>query len=203
MNKTIKKFALFSLLCIAAAAFAVPAQAQLGIAAGLNYSNFSEAREDAANEGLDNADGYHIGVFYDLSVGPVALRPGVFYRRVGEVEFDPGTLREVDLSSIDVPIDVRLRVPFPIISPYVLAGPVLSWPSSGDEEFGDRLEDMVISANIGAGVEVGLPGIGLRLMPEIVYAFGISDYISEESVAGIDFDEQKTNVLMVRLGLKL
>ena len=67
-----------------------PVQAQLGVSAGLNFDSAGDIETTAntsENETLDNATGYHIGVVYDLGLGPINLRPGLLYRNVGSYDF--------------------------------------------------------------------------------------------------------------------
>lgn len=192
---------------------AAPAQAQLGIAAGLNFDNLSDVDVNDSEASFDNATGYHIGVFYDLAVGPIGVRPGVFYRKAGDVRQDirRGNVDirdEFNLSLVEIPIDLRLRMAaLPLLTPYVLGGPVFALPTSEDDEFDAALEDWTISANIGAGVEVSIPGLPLTLYPELRYSFGVSRFFNEEyEFQGQTFrvdDSGSLNAFMVRLGIAL
>ncbi len=185
------------------------AHAQLGVAGGLNFDSFGDIETTSARGTFDNATGYHFGVFFDLSAAPIAVRPGVFIRDAGEVAF---RLQETDqkfsLSFIEVPIDIRVPLLHaPLVSPYVLAGPVLSFPRSGNDEFDDSLEDLAISGSVGAGVKVTVPGAGLRLYPELRYAFGLSGFLKDSfEVGGVTFAAENTvrlNAVMLRLGVGL
>ena len=80
-----------------------PAQAQLGVSAGLNFDSAGDIETTTntnENETLDNATGYHIGVVYDLGLGPVNLRPGLLYRNVGS--YDCTGVPEIDPDEVDV-----------------------------------------------------------------------------------------------------
>ena len=192
---------------------AAPAQAQFGVAAGLNFESSDDIRGSTTQEAaLDNSTGYHVGLVYDLGVGPLSLRPGVFYRRVGDVALpstDNGAelaIVERSLSTVEVPVDVRLTVlPLPVISPYVMAGPMASFPI-GEDELGDLTEDVSVSANIGVGANISLPGVSLALQPELRYEFGLTSYIGDEEVeiGGATFnpeDEPKLSAFSVRLNV--
>ncbi len=191
---------------------ALPAKAQLGAAVGLNYESFNDVDFGSRQAALESASGYHIGIFYDLAVGPVAIRPGVFYRSINNLEFKAADVlsgsRKVDINMVDVPIDLRFRMSTPVVKPYLLAGPVFSFASTSDKnEFADAIKDIGVAANIGVGVEVGLPGLSLRLFPEIRYGFGISRFMDENFEVGTtNFSAQDTqhiNTLQVRLGVAL
>lgn len=184
------------------------AQAQgLGIAAGLNYDDLSDIDTGSAETSFDNASGYHVGIFYDLAVGPLALRPGVYYMDIGEFEDSENIFEEsIDLSLIEVPVDVRLRLaPTPILTPYLMAGPVFRFPNSNSDSFDDALEEVNVAANIGAGLELNLPGIGLTFYPEVRYTFGLSNFTRDEfEIGGQNISVEKEgrlNTFILRLGV--
>ncbi|MFW5955146.1 MAG: outer membrane beta-barrel protein [Rhodothermales bacterium] len=181
------------------------ASGQFGIAAGLNFDNMSDisAEREAT---FDNATGFHVGIFYDLPLGAVALRPGLIYTNVGDIDVESteSAVRSLDLSLIEVPVDLRLRMMMPFIKPYGMAGPVLRFASSSDDAFEESLNNFSIAANIGLGLEIGAPGAQIRLFPEIRYAFGISSLTEDVSFLGQEFDvddDVRLNTFMLRLGV--
>ncbi|MEX2471799.1 MAG: outer membrane beta-barrel protein [Gemmatimonadota bacterium] len=180
---------------------ALPAQAQLGIGAGLNFSDFEDIDSGSGSATLDGSNGYHFGLFVNLGSGALSLRPGVFYHRLGTYDFPSGD--ELELSAIEVPIDVRLTLmPEGPVRPFVLAGPVLTFPRSGD--FDRAVEDMSLSADIGAGLELNMGE--LSLMPELRYSVGVTNYFTETievgSVTVTPTDgERRIGKLMLRLNV--
>ena len=180
------------------------AHAQLGVAAGLNFDELSDIsgnREATFN----NSTGYHFGVFFDTDSRPLALRIGAYYRDLGDVDVSLGELTDVfDLSMLDVAVDVRMTVlPTPVISPFISAGPVLSFPSSSNDAYKQSMESKTLSGNVGAGLMISLGG--LTLTPELRYAVGISRLLKDDfSIRGVEIstDElQRQNSVMLRLGL--
>ncbi len=182
------------------------AQAQgLGVLGGANFNRLSDI-EGADGDTFDNASGYHVGLFYDLTLGPLALRPAVVYVDVGE--FDTGDLQasadRFDIRLVEVPIDARFRFGTPLLSPYVMAGPVFRFNASNNDGFEDAFEDVSVGANVGLGVELSVPGVGLTLYPEVRYQFGISDFWDGDAeVFGADVDPQDSQLstFMLRLGV--
>ncbi len=181
-----------------------PAHAQLGIAGGANFDNIGDIRSGEDEGRFDNATGFHVGIFYDLAVGPVAVRPGLFYADVGTFDFSgvEGIEDNVDIDMLELPIDVRLRLAtLPIIRPYATAGPVFQLA----RQRGDGFDNLNMAANIGLGAELSFPGFPLTLMPELRYAFGISRFTD-----GFDFGDtvtvetggERLNTFMLRLGVK-
>lgn len=195
------------LLLLAAVLLAVPAaRAQIGFAAGLNFTSVSDIKGNNVKGTYDNASGYHLGVFLDLGSGPVAFRIGAFYRELGEFDVSYGAFRQtVDVTALDFPIDVRFSVlPTPVISPYVLAGPVLSIPRSDDEGYNDSLEDFTMAGNVGFGVQIKAGGV--TLLPEFRYAIGVTRFVKDEfTIAGQTFvaqeSEARSNSAMLRVGI--
>ncbi len=180
------------------------AGAQLGIAAGLNYDELSDISGDR-EAAFDNTNGYHVGVFYDVSLASVGLRVGVFYRDASDVDVSISGAEDVfDLTAWDIPIDIRFNLSAtPFIRPYVMVGPVFSFPSSGADEYDSALENVSISGNIGAGLELSLGSI--RLYPEVRYSVGVSRFMKDKfSISGVEFDAdeiQRQNSIMLRLGI--
>lgn len=208
-------FALCAVLLGASVTFVRDAHAQLGFAAGLNYDNFSDVNYQEGSKGVfESANGYHVGIFYDLAAGPIAIRPGLFYRQINSAQFEQaqagdvvGVSQSFDLSMVEIPVDLRLRLPLPLITPYALAGPVFSFPSSNSDDsgFDDSFKNLYISASVGAGVEVSVPVVGIKAFPEIRYAFGLSGLMDDEvTVGNTTFtaeDSQRLNSIMLRLGI--
>lgn len=185
---------LFALLLLAGTA--VPAQAQLGVAGGLNFESADDIETSTTNNAtLDNSTGYHLGLVYELGLGPATLRPGFFYRRVGTFEFSRDALPQgenrFDVSAWQVPVDLRFTVlPTPLVSPYVLAGPMATFPR-GEGDFDDATEEISYSLNVGIGANISLPASSLKIQPELRYEFGASKFIKDDfEIGGTEFTPQ-------------
>lgn len=181
---------------------AVPASAQLGVAGGLNFESLNDIETSAEdNATLENATGYHLGVVYDLGLGPLHFRPGLFYRKVGSYDLPEG---RSDVTAWEVPVDVRFTVlPLPLVDPYLLGGAKAVF-MQGEGDFDDGLEDVSYTLNVGAGAEFSLPGVGLSLQPELLYEFGATDYVDGEfQVGGTTFSpsERKLSAFALRLNV--
>jgi len=161
---------------------AEPTQAQgLGVGAGLNFNQLDDIAVGSGFATYDNSTGYHVGLFLDLGGGPLSFRPGIFYHQLGRYNFPAG--EQIDLSAIEVPLDVRLSLATGgMLRPYVLGAPVLTFPRT--DAFEDAVKDMTLTADLGVGFELGAPGTGLRFMPELRYSIGVTDYLSEDFQIG-------------------
>ena len=213
MKTTIFRLLTLGAFVLLTSLLAAPAQAQLGVLAGLNFDDLSDIEIEDREGTVDNATGYHIGLFYDLAAGPVGLRPSLIYRQINSIDYEgvddalEGFASEFDVNLIEVALDARLRTTLPLVSPYVLAGPVVGFASSDNELFDENLNNLTLAANIGAGVDVSLPGMSLTLSPELRYSFGITglvdefDFLEDEGITITGQDEQKLNAFMLRLGV--
>jgi len=183
--------------------------AQLGIAAGVNFDNINDVKTSAQNGNIGNATGFHAGVFYDVGAGPLSLRPGIFYRNVSNVDFSLGGFSDsIDLNMIEVPVDLHFNLTAtPLVKPYAIAGPVFTYSNVSGKSFKDAIQEFNVAANVGLGVALSVPGVNLKLFPELRYAFGISRFVKDRfSVGSVEFntsDTSRMNSFMVRLGIGL
>ncbi len=192
-----------ALALLAGGPSAVHAQG-LGIAAGANFADRHDIDVGSARATFNNSTGYHVGIEFEVGGGPLAVRPGIFYQRLGTYDFPSG--ETFDLSAIEVPVDVRLTVlPLPVLRPYLVAGPVLTFPSANGA-FGDAVKSASLTADIGAGVAIALPGTGFVLMPELRYSAGVTDYLKDSfQIGGTTItpsnDSRRLAKVMLRLHL--
>ncbi len=190
----------FALAALAALAFAPAAHAQLGVAVGANFDRVSDI-EGNTQATFNNASGYHVGVFLDLPLGPIALRPGVFYTDISNIEATrAGKTESYDISLVEIPVDVRFRLPLPIAKPYLLGGPVFRIANQDDENF--RLNRFTMAGAAGAGLE--LNAFVFRPFIEARYQFGVQKFVDDFSVGGVSVqteDNTKLNTFMLRLGV--
>lgn len=190
----------FALAATAAALMLTPAaRAQLGVAVGANFDRVSDI-EGNTQATFNNASGYHVGVTLTLGVGPLALRPGVFYTDVGSLESEDGiSARNLDFDLIEAPVDVIFRIPAPIVKPYVLGGPVFRFAQNGDDDGDIEYEDFTVAGAAGVGVEVNT--FVFRPYIEARYQFGLQRIANDIGGIPTGNSDAKLNSFMLRLGL--
>lgn len=179
--------------------------AQLSLAAGLNFGKLSDISFSDQKASFDTATGYHVGLTYEFSLILVTVRPGVFYRKFGDITIKGvDSNSDLDLTFIDVPIDILFRLGIiPIVKPFLLVGPVFSFPNASDSLLDDAFESFSTSLALGAGITIRL--LGISLTPELRYEFGISRLVKDNFDFGgepdLELDSDPPESFAVRLGV--
>lgn len=184
-------------VAMVSAALPRPADAQIGIMGG--YSRDSLGGLDAG-EGFslaERADGFHTGIFLDIGLGRFAIRPAIVYRRLQDAAFSGVERTSADIEIVEFPLDLRLSAPLPVATPYLLAGPVLMFPSSARSSIDQALADPRVRLDVGVGLEWD---VGFRLWPEIRFGKGLGGLAGSaaEAAAG---ESSSLETLMIRLGV--
>lgn len=196
----------------------------IGVVGGLNFTSVDDVSYQDAEATFESRSGYHLGLYLNLGLGPVELRPGLRYLKAGPLyegignalrgdEVDgPDGIEDVrddfNVNFVTVPIDAKLNLPFPIVNPYVFAGPEfrLQQASNAPDELDDDLNDWSYIGNFGVGASISLPGTGVTLSPEVRYSFGVSDLIDEEIEIGdrtiTATDQSRSESFFISLGIE-
>ena len=186
-----------------ACALPANAEAQIGILAGYNRDTLAEFLPENGFDLTELTDGYHVGVFLNFNLATFSIRPAVIYHRMPELVAMAGDERvQFDIDLVEIPLDFRIRLPLPAVQPYVLGGPVLTFPSSTFSGVDDLLTARPVRVEFGVGVELDL---GFRLWPEVRYGFGLGSLMGPDVAVGsrvLQGDgEPRHNTLTLRLGI--
>ncbi len=162
----------------------VYAQLKYSFSAGPNVTSLEVDFEDAEKPEYDAVIGFFVGLTTGLTLGPASIHAGATFINAGAI-FDGSEFLERDnfnVNFVAIPVDVRVFLPVSLIaSPYLLGGGELRYRldfSDADAGFEDSLTRQSVAAGIGAGVRLSVPGLGLRISPEVRYSIdvtGISD----------------------------
>ncbi len=184
-------------------------QIDYSFAAGPNVTTLEVDFENREQPQYDAVVGFFAGVNAGLELGPASIHAGATYINAGAI-FDGSEFLNrdnFDVNFIAVPVDVRIFLPIsPIASPYLLGGGELRYRldlSDTDQGFQESLEQQSVAASIGAGIRLTVPGLGLRIAPEVRYAIDVTG-MSSGDVTLVDEvlrvrDEFKAD--MLRFGL--
>ena len=182
---------------------ASPATAQIGIAGGYNRDYLSDIDLADTSITVASAEGFHFGIFFNVNLLILAIRPAVYFHRVNDLSIATATdSTSFDLDLIEIPLDLRLRLPLPIVKPYLLAGAVIGFPSSDNAAIDASMSSSVWRADVGVGIELN---VGIRLWPEVRFGLGITDYFKDGIPIGDDIvvptGKVRLDSFMVRLGI--
>ncbi|MYC89676.1 MAG: PorT family protein [Gemmatimonadales bacterium] len=179
------------------------AEGQIGILAGYNRDSLAEFLPENGFDLTDTTDGYHVGVFLNVNLATFSIRPAVIYHRLPELVAMAGDEQvRFDIDMVEIPLDFRIRLPLPAVQPYVLGGPVLTFPSSTFSGVDDLLSARPVRAEVGVGLELD---VGFRLWPEVRYGFGIGSLMESDVAIGSEVlrgdGEPRHDALTLRLGI--
>jgi hypothetical protein len=173
---------------------------KFGATGGLNFGSLSEA----AGLDLDSSTGYHIGVFGDVGVGPLAARVSVLYVRVGDVGIpvfggDLIDTEDATVSFVAVPVDVKFRFPSPVLKPYALVGPEARFAVGDLADL--EAETVAFALNFGVGAELSAI-VGPSVFAELRYGLDVTGFAP--GTAGDLADEDfRVNAFYLRVGVGL
>lgn len=153
------------IVIVASLLIAVSAHAQLGVVAGITSAQTKFENWNAANDAIQAATQYHVGVTYKLSLGNfIAIQPGIIYNvkgsRIGEIKDE----NSFDFKNGYLEVPVQLQVGMGIgdlARVYALAEPFVGLQVNSqmldqakdlsNVDFADKLE---YGFGLGAGVEL-------------------------------------------------
>ena len=187
------RLALFALALAALPAAHAQIIPSFGVAGGVNFGSLS----DVAGAELQNSTGYHIGLYADAGIGPIAVRPGVFYLSAGDVETGGET---VSADFVTIPIDFKFQTPTPIVKGYAAVGPELRFPI-GEDGAVVATKSTNVAINFAAGASINPPLVGPSGFIELRYALDVSGFA--EVVSDAASDDYNLSLFMVRLGFGL
>ena len=137
-----------------------------GIKGGLNYNqsgdlSFVEAGKNIVR-GADGKTGFNIGVFGQLELPIIYLRPELVYTNAKSSYNVAGGSKDYEVSSLDLPILVGIHILGPM---NIFAGPAFQYILSNDFQ-GFEVEDVknnfTVGLNLGVGVNLGKLGLDVR-----------------------------------------
>ena len=152
------------------------AQGEFGIKAGASFGNISNKGILPGN--LETRTGFAVGLYLG-SGGVFGIGAEGLYAQRG-VESDAASTTESKLDFIDVPVYLKIRLPTPLIKPFIYAGPQGSYEikcrtaDGGDcapYSTSDR-NRLTWAGVIGAGIKFG-GSLGLGI--EGRYVYGLTD----------------------------
>ena len=177
--------------------------AQIGLVAGYNRDLIANFLPANGFDLTDSTNGFHIGVFFNVNLGLIGIRPAVIYHQVPDLVATAGSETTLfDIELVEVPLDIRFRIPVPVLRPYLLAAPVFTFPSTSVSGVNEQLGPHPVRVEFGAGFDLDL---GFRLWPEIRYGFGVQPLMNSAIPVGgqtlVGEGSPRLNTFTLRLGV--
>jgi len=193
--------------CVGLLALPQPARADVrfGIKAGGNMAKPTglDAQDPLAT--LKNKVGFNGGVFLALNFGRVVtIQWEALYTMKGAtyVALDDTFTDKLYADYIEVPLLLKLRIPLPVIQPFVFAGPTVGFKlqekleSNGEEV--PLTENLLKNNDYGAIFGAGL-NLGRNFMVDVRYSLGLQKVIS--TVEGAVQPDFKNGVWSASIGI--
>ena len=188
----------FLFLLVLLASSAAPAQAQLGVTGGANFSDLGDAR--AAD--FDQSTGWHVGVYAQAKLVALGVRASVLYMDAGNALllcndiFDDcplsSTIGTAPVDLVSVPLDIQLRLPLGVAALYVAGGPDFRFPiEDGRPVFDARRVNVAATGAVGAELS--------NVFLEVRYARDVTSYAQD--IGADTVTDYELNTVMLRAGI--
>lgn len=187
---------------------------KVGVRAGLNIANLSI--DPALPSAIDKSSivGAKYGVMAEFGFVPMfAIQVEPMIVRKGTKISGLGIDATSKLSYLDIPILLKLKIPTPVLSPYVFAGPDLGFLLSAtgtvngvDSDIKDQFNSIDFTLDIGAGLSFDVAPL-VTLMIDARYSLGLPDIYSDtgkqilEQDTGIKDQKAKTTGIQILAGI--
>ncbi len=204
-----KKLAAVVAIAVFAGLLALPRPAaagvQFGLKAGVNMAKPTGADAQDPLATLKNKVGFQGGIFLAFDLGRVVgLQCEVLYTMKGAtyVALDDSYTDKLYADYIEVPLLLKIRIPTPIVQPFVFAGPSVGFKlhekleSNGEQvPLGENLlKNNDYGAIFGAGVN-----FGRNFMIDVRYSLGLQKVIS--TIEGDIDPDYKNGVWSASIGI--
>ncbi len=180
----------------------------IGASVGANFDRLTDIQFNDREATFSSTTGWHAELWIEFPMGPLGLRAGARYTDAGMLfsglsEHTSSVRDNFDVSLLEIPVLLRYAIGVSAVQPTVFAGPVARFKALVDSELVDDIKSPSLAGEAGVGLEISVGG--LRILPEIAYTWGITDFIDRELVIGsvtLSANEGQTlNSAMLRVAI--
>jgi hypothetical protein len=203
MKRTVTILVITAIVGLAAIPQPAAASVQFGIKVGGNMAKPTGADADDPLATLKSRVGFTGGIFLAFNFGRVlTIQPEIVYTMKGAsfVALDDSYTDKLYADYIEIPLLLKLRIPLPVIQPFVFAGPSVGFKLSDKlERDGVPLTEVVFKNNdfgaiFGAGVN-----LGRNFMIDVRYSLGLQKVIN--TIEGEVDPDYKNGVWAATIGI--
>jgi hypothetical protein len=183
------------------------AKVQFGLKAGGNMANITGADAQDLNTTLKNKVGFVGGVFLAFNTGNIfTLQLEVLYTMKGTnmtfTDIDTTYSEKIYGNYIEIPLLFKFRIPTPLVSPFIFAGPAVGFKLSEKltEDGTDvPLDQALLKNNDYGAIFGGGVNIGSHFQLDVRYSMGLQKVIA--TVAGETPLDIKNGVWSATIGI--
>jgi hypothetical protein len=181
MKRLITILVIWAIIGLTALPQPAAAAIQFGIKVGGNIAKPTGADTDDPVATLKSRVGFTGGIFLAFNFGRIlTIQPEIVYTMKGAsyVALDDSYTDKLYADYIEIPLLLKLRIPLPVIQPFVFAGPSVGFKLSEKvERDGVPISDVLFKNNdygaiFGAGVN-----LGRNFMIDVRYSLGLQKVI--------------------------
>ncbi len=209
-----KRIILTFFFCLGITTLPAVAQFNIGVRAGLNLANASIYSDtDFSSEILPRLN-YGVVAEIGLSSALYVQAEAMFSQRGAEATYTFGNVEyigDLRLDYVEVPITLKYKFGSEGLRPYLFAGPNFAVNTVAEAENAsghkddvmDEIKVMDIALDAGAGIALET-GMGIILMADLRYSFGLQNIINEEEAKELSLVETwKSRDLKLRAGVMI
>ncbi len=180
----------------------------IGVSVGANFDRLSNIRLNDKAATFSSKNGWHVEVWIEFPLGLLGMRPGVRYMDAGMLfeglsDHTANVRDNFDITLVEIPLLFRYSIGISAIQPTLFAGPVGRFTVAVDNIIENDLRSPSLAGEAGIGVEISLGK--LRIIPEVAYTWGITNFIDDELLlefVSLSVDEKQTlNSAMLRVAV--
>jgi hypothetical protein len=186
MKKLTVALVIGAFVCLLALPRPAAAGVQFGIKGGGNMAKITGADAQDINTTLKNKVGFVAGVFVAFNMGSVfTLQLEGLYTMKGvnmvETDVDPNVSQKLYGNYVEIPLLFKFRIPTPLVSPFVFAGPSVGFKLSEkftvDGQSVPLTQALLKNNDYGAVFGGGL-NIGSHFQVDVRYSMGLQKVIA-------------------------
>ena len=181
---------------------------QFGVSVGVNFDQLSDIEIDDREATFESKNGWHVEIWVETPPAPLTFRLGARYKEAGML-FDglndhTSTVRDnFDVTLLEIPLLVRYAIGPRMMQPTIFIGPVGRMTAISNVEFLSHITTPSIGGEAGIGLQFAVGR--LRLIPEIAFTWGLTNFLDDQLVIGsimlIPSESQSLNSAMLRLAI--
>lgn len=167
-----KKMLILAAALLVLAGTCASAQGRWGLQGGLTFSTIKFEKNSSVEEKYNTRTGWLMGLTYDADLlSSVGIQTGLTFVQRNVEHNAQAQSTTFKTASLELPLNVKVTLPVPVVNPYLLAGPYLDFSLDPRKRFDDQVKFNRFNYGIALGAGVNILGT-LRVIYQ--YDLGLS-----------------------------